>query len=141
MILELGSGKKVGAKYPYSAVHLFPEAKEFIMTDVNPEFGHRVLDATAMEEKDKYDVILCLSVLEHIYDYQRAIDKLYAALREGGKCVIFVPFGYPLHDEPGDYWRFTEHALRRMLSAFKDLDIKVRRSRKLPTGYFIVATK
>jgi len=141
VVLELGSGKMVDGAYPYSAAPLFAEAKEFIMTDVNPTFGHRVLDATTMGDRDKYEVILCLSVLEHIYDYQKAIDNLHAALREGGQCVIFAPFGYPLHDEPGDYWRFTEHALRRMLSDFKELQITPRKHRKFPTGYFVIARK
>jgi SAM-dependent methyltransferase len=141
VILELGSGKMVDGKFSYSAAPLFPDAEEFIMTDVNPAFGHRIVDATTMVDKDKYDVILCLSVLEHIYDYQKAIDNLHAALREDGQCVIFTPFCYPLHDEPGDYWRFTEHALRRMLSAFRRLQITPRKHRKIPTGYFVVATK
>jgi hypothetical protein len=34
-------------------------------------------------------------------------------LRPGGKVIIGVPFFYWLHEEPFDFYRYTEHALRR----------------------------
>ena len=141
VILEIGSGKKVNGKYSYSASHLFPDAKEFIMTDVDPKFGHRVLDITKSDEKDKYDIVLCLNVLEHVYDYNLAIANLRKSLKSGGLLVIAVPFAFPLHDEPNDYWRFTEHTLKIILKEFSHVDISNQRFQKLPTGYFVLATK
>jgi len=141
VVLEIGSGKQVKGNYSYSTHHLFADAKKFIKTDVNPEFGHRVLDITQMNDKSKYDIILCLNVLEHVYDFQLAVDNLHKALKHDGKLVVAVPFTFPLHDEPGDYWRFTEHSLRKMLGNFSSTDITPQRSRRWPTGYFAVATK
>lgn len=141
VILEIGSGKAVNDEYTYSARHLFPDVKDFIMTDINPDFGHKILDITKMNARSKYDVVLCLNVLEHVYDFQLAVDNLYRSLKKGGQLVIAVPFVFPLHDEPGDYWRFTEHALRRILKDFSEIDLTHQRSRRLPTGYFVIAKK
>jgi SAM-dependent methyltransferase len=140
-VLELGSGKQVSGRYTYSARHLFPTAKEFICTDINPDFGHQVLDVTTMKTKNKYDIILCLNVLEHVYEFQKAVNNMHRALKTKGILCVALPFTFPLHDEPGDYWRFTEHALRKMLSSFSKVEIKPQRSRKLPTGYFVIARK
>lgn len=140
-ILEIGSGKPVEGEFPYSAAHLFGGAGEFVMTDINSDFGHTVLDITAMEDVERYDVILCLNVLEHVYDFDTAIANLRRSLRSGGLLVVAVPFAFPLHDEPIDFWRFTEHALRKMLSAFDDVTIKHQRARRWPTGYFLTARK
>lgn len=140
-ILEIGSGIKVNGKYSYSAQHLFGDSKEFICTDINPAFGHRVLDITKMKDKEKYDVILCLNVLEHVYEFQKAVDNLHRSLKKNGILCIAVPFVFPLHDEPIDFWRFTEHSLRNILSEFKTVQIHHQRSRKLPTGYFVKAIK
>jgi hypothetical protein len=36
-------------------------------------------------------------------------------LRPGGHAVISVPFMVRIHNEPGDYWRFTSAGLRILL--------------------------
>ena len=140
-VLEIGSGKAVNGKYSYSTVHLFSSAKKFIMTDVNPEFGHKILDITTMKEASKYDVIVCLNVLEHVYEFQVAVDNLRKSLKKDGQLLVAVPFTFPLHDEPGDYWRFTEHALRKIFADFSSVEITPQRSRRWPTGYFVSARK
>jgi SAM-dependent methyltransferase len=141
VVLEIGSGKQENGKYPYSTEHLFKNCKKFIQTDIIPEFGHKVLDITKFKDSNKYDLILCLNVLEHVYEYQKAVDNLHKALTKRGTLVIAVPFAFPLHDEPGDYWRFTEHSLRKILASFNEVKIQPHRSRRLPTTYFITAKK
>lgn len=141
IVLEIGSGKKVDGNYSYSAEHLFPNAKEFIKTDINPEFGHQILDITTMKTKAEYDVVLCLNVLEHVYNFQTAVDNLHRSLKKNGTLVVAVPFAFPLHDEPGDYWRFTEHSLQKILGNFSDVAITPQRLRRWPTGYLALARK
>lgn len=140
-ILELGSGKEFKGSYYYSMKQFFDASNSFVQTDINPEFGHQVLDVTKMRNKDEFDIILCLNVLEHVYDFHKAIDNIHKALRKNGVAVIAVPTFYPLHDEPGDYWRFTEHALRKMLGNFNKVDIQYRGIRQAPYTYYIEAKK
>lgn len=140
-ILELGSGPLVKGKYYFSSKHLFNERNEFIQSDINKSFGHPVIDVTKMRYKDEFDIILCLNVLEHVYDYQKAIKNMHAALKPKGIAIIAVPAFYPLHDEPHDYWRFTEHALRNMLQDFKKVTITHKGKRQFPFGYYVEATK
>jgi hypothetical protein len=42
-------------------------------------------------------------------------------LKQGGKAIVNVPFVYWLHEQPHDYYRYTEYALRRfaLLSGFE----------------------
>ena len=140
-ILEIGSGKLVKGEEAYSAKHIFGNASEFRQTDMNPSFGHEVLDITTMDIEAEYDMILCLNVLEHVYEYQLAVSNLMRALSAGGRLVVAVPFAFPLHDEPHDYFRFTRFALDRMLSDFNTVQIEVKGSSKMPFGHFAVASK
>lgn len=48
---------------------------------------------------------------------------------------------YPLHDEPHDYRRFTEHALRRLLKAFKEVRIEHKGPRAYRVVYYTEAQK
>lgn len=140
-VLEIGSGKQVKGQEAYSAIHIFKDVAEFRQTDINPEFGHEILDITAMDIQSEYGLILCLNVLEHVYDFQTAVKNLHAAVAEGGRLIVAVPFAYPLHDEPHDYYRYTEHALRRMLGDFKSVTVENKGIRQMSYGYFVVAEK
>jgi SAM-dependent methyltransferase len=139
-ILELGSGKKVDGKYFYSMKRFFHSSNKFTMSDIDPKFGHQIIDITEFKKQREYDIILCLNVLEHIYDYNTALDNIYNALKPEGIAVFMIPGYYPLHDEPYDYWRFTEHALRKMLYKF-DIIIENCGIRKYPIAYFMLARK
>lgn len=140
-ILELGSGRTVRRKHYYSAKHLFDAKNDFIQSDVVKEFGHQIVDVTKMKYADEFDIIVCLNVLEHVYDYEKAIHNMHRALKEKGVLAVAVPAFYPLHDEPQDYWRFTEHSLRKLFSDFKKVSITHMGKRQFPLSYYLEATK
>ena len=140
-ILEIGSGKPVKGEHRYSARVLFDESNDFVQTDVNPEFGHQILDVTTMEFEESFDIVLCVNVMEHVYEFRRAFDNVHRALKPGGTALIGVPGYYPLHDEPHDYWRFTEHALRRLMSPYRSVKLWRSGPRRYPFAYFLEATK
>ena len=138
-ILEIGSGD---ISINQSAEHIFTNAKLFVQTDVNSSYGHKYLDITSeIQIEEKFDLVLCTNVLEHIYDIKSAIKNLNFLLKEKGHLVVSVPFIYPLHDEPEDFWRFTEHALKNLFSDFKILTIKRTGIRQFPTQYIFLLQK
>jgi SAM-dependent methyltransferase len=64
---------------------------------------------------EAFDTIVLSDVLEHIpvpLDLCREISRL---LSPGGKLIMNVPFYYPLHETPHDFYRYTEFALRRFM--------------------------
>jgi len=140
-ILEIGSGRQVKGQEAYSAIHIFKEAKEFRQTDINPSFGHEVLDITDMNISSKYDLILCLNVLEHVYELEVAVANMRKALKKDGRLIVAVPFSFPLHDEPHDYWRMTEFSLKKLLEDFSDVKVEIKGSTKMPFGHFVIAKK
>ena len=140
-ILEIGSGKKLKGKYPYSVKQFFDSSNEFIQSDINSEFGHEIIDVTDMKFQKEFDIIICMNVLEHVFDFQKALSNIHAALKENGRAIIFVPAVYPLHEEPNDFWRFTEHSLKRLLKNFEKLTITNSGLRQFPFAYFIIAYK
>ena len=94
-----------------------------------------------MKYSNEFDIILCLNVLEHVYEFQTAINNIHKALKKGGVAVVAVPAFYPLHDEPGDFWRFTEHALKRMFANFKEVTVTHNGKREYPFTYYLEAIK
>lgn len=63
------------------------------------------------------DAIVMLDVLEHIPQPAKAVAEATRVLKPGGTLIIQVPFLYPLHDEPFDFQRWTEHGLNELIQA------------------------
>lgn len=68
-----------------------------------------------------FDAIYCQSILEHVPDPQRAIGELYRVLRPGGAIWMQLPFVFPFHEYPKDYWRVSPDGLRIWMRDFKEL--------------------
>lgn len=64
-------------------------------------------------DDDQIDTILCTDVLEHIADPGKLSGEMARILAPGGRLVASIPFLYPLHEVPHDYFRFTEFKLRQ----------------------------
>lgn len=77
-------------------------------------------------EDESFDTILFTDVLEHLAEPAAAMREAARILRAGGKLIIGVPFFYWIHEEPYDYHRYTEFAIRRMcrLSGLDIVDLQ-----------------
>jgi SAM-dependent methyltransferase len=58
------------------------------------------------------DAILCTEVIEHVKDPAGMLAEFARVLAPDGSVLLTSPFTWHLHDEPHDYWRFTEYGLR-----------------------------
>lgn len=67
-----------------------------------------------------FDIVLCSEAFEHFYDPKKAAAEIHRVLKPGGLLLVTTRFNFPVHDAPGDYFRFTPYGLREL---FKDFDI------------------
>ena len=54
-----------------------------------------------------FDLIICSAVFEHVPQFWRAARSLSHLAKAGATLIFGVPFWYPTHFNPGDFWRFT----------------------------------
>jgi len=82
---------------------------------------------------NQYDYIVCLNVLEHIFNFQNTVNESFRILKPGGRMVATTPFLYQYHPCPDDYWRFTKPGLKKIFAkaGFKEVEIK-----EVGTGVF-----
>jgi SAM-dependent methyltransferase len=66
---------------------------------------------------ETYDCAICLEVLEHIPDVNRALSEINRIIKRGGIIIISVPHLSRLHDQPNDYYRFTKYGIEHLLRA------------------------
>lgn len=58
----------------------------------------------------------CFNVLELLQFPKVAVQEIHRVLNKTGYLVGYVPFLYPIHNQPVDYWRFSNQALYQILS-------------------------
>jgi SAM-dependent methyltransferase len=89
-----------------------------------------------LQAQECFDFLLCTEVLEHVGNLPAAFANMNRLLRTGGRVLITVPFVFPLHEEPYDFWRPTPHALHRLAG---EHGFKVLTLQKLGNSFAVLA--
>jgi len=66
----------------------------------------------------------CEALLEHVPEPQRVVDEVYRVLETGGTAFFYVPFLYPYHESPDDYFRFTKSGMAYLCRNFSHMQIQ-----------------
>jgi SAM-dependent methyltransferase len=59
-----------------------------------------------------FDTVICTAVLEHLEEPDVAIKEAKRILKQGSYAIYTAPLFYHLHEEPRDFFRYTEYGLR-----------------------------
>jgi len=82
-------------------------------------------EVTGLESK--YDKIICIAILEHVYDPFKAVLNLKKMLKNNGKIYGYVPYLFYYHAPEDlkfqDYFRFSKDALAYLFKDFSDVEL------------------
>ena len=117
--LDVGCGTALYGKYFPNRVTLDTAARPGIPVDI-------IGDAHDLKEiqDSSFDVILCTEVLEHLHTPEKALGEFMRVLKPGGLLLLTTRFIYPLHDVPGDYFRYTKYGLRHLLHDWEIVEFR-----------------
>lgn len=101
-----------------------PKVEEMVSFDIQD--GPNIDIVGSLEkmpfENGEFDGILNIAVLEHCEHPWLAVLEMARILKSGGRMICCVPFMQPIHNYPGDYYRFTPQGI---LSLLKNNGFKV----------------
>jgi len=63
---------------------------------------------------NRFDVIVCTQVLEHLSNPLLALQELSRILKAGGKLYLTTNFLFPIHGAPYDFFRYTNFGLEHL---------------------------
>lgn len=66
-------------------------------------------------ENDRYDIILCSQVLEHVEDPRQVCKELFRILKPGGYVLITAPQSAYLHNLPYHFFHFTNIGMKMIV--------------------------
>ncbi len=79
------------------------------------------------ELSERFDAIICLAVLEHVYDPFVAINNLRKMLKKNGVIYGYAPFLYHYHAPEDlsfqDFYRFSKDGLAYLFKDFRSITL------------------
>ena len=145
IIIDIGCGsapfrkeiEKIGMSYIGIDIPSQIERSDFLSRSDNIDiFG----DCLELPVKNaSVDTVFSSFVIEHIFDYQKLFSEAYRVLKKNGHFILVSPLINVLHEEPHDYFRYTNYALERIATkeAFKVVEIKKSGGEILFMGHLI----
>ena len=130
LILDLGGSRKSGyhelfrGKYNIQVVNLDDRTEPNLKFNLEKEFPLK---------NNFCDGILCINVLEHVFNFQNVVNEAFRVVKPGGVIVSVTPFLFSVHESPHDYFRYTRGALEKIFqkAGFREVEIK-----EIGTGLF-----
>jgi len=95
--------------------------------------------------ENKYDKIICLAILEHVYNPFDAIQNLRSMLKNDGVMYGFVPYLYnyhaPIDLKFQDYFRFSKDSLAYLFKDFNRVQLFPYRGRLSSSLHMLFGNK
>jgi SAM-dependent methyltransferase len=115
-LLDLGCGfvPLYAAYKPYVAENVCVDWENTLHKNSYLDFGCDLTKPLPFEDS-QFDTIILSDVLEHMPEPRDLWREMARVLTPGGKILLSVPFYYWLHEQPYDYYRYTEFALTRFV--------------------------
>lgn len=84
---------------------------------LNPDIVADISDLGTLPD-EKFDLIICSQVIEHIFNFDDVFYNLHHLLKPGGYLIVDCPFYFPYHptQDYDDYWRISVPAMIALLS-------------------------
>ena len=116
-VIDIGCGTK-----PYRS--LFPKNVNYIGVDCVCNSDEDVL-AYAWKiplKSQSADIIFSTFSLEHINELDATEKEISRLLKKNGQLFITVPFVFPEHETPYDYWRFTRFGVQSIFKKYSIME-------------------
>jgi SAM-dependent methyltransferase len=98
-IVEFGGTSEVNYKK-------YSKSSDYIITNLEGKVD-QIEDLRNLSfESNSVDTAICISVLQHVFEIDQAINEIIRVLKPGGECLITNGFLFPVCMEY-DYYRFT----------------------------------
>src|SRR5262249_29485247 len=113
--------------------HATYETADFEKVDKGYEPSTYVCDLAAIPVEDgRFDRVVFNQVLEHLPRPLAVLQELQRVLKAGGKIICTCPLFYEEHEQPYDFYRYTQFAHRYL---FEQAGFEIERLEWME-GYF-----
>jgi SAM-dependent methyltransferase len=103
--------------------HILRAGASYSFTDIDPKnkYSHEYLsmfDEYSIDvDTNSFDVVVTLSVIEHVRQIWTWVGELVRVTRPGGLNIYVSPVSWPFHESPVDCWRILPEGYKALFQA------------------------
>lgn len=114
LVLDAGAGEQpyydIFSRFRYESADFEQVEKEYAPSTY-------VCDLSDIPVEDgRFDRVILNQVLEHLPEPKKVLRELNRVLKPGGKILCTCPLFFPEHEQPYDFYRYTQFAHRYLFS-------------------------
>lgn len=125
-MIDIGCGQKPYKDLlaPYITEHIGVDHEYTTHNKMNIDLFGSAYSIPA--DNNSFDSAICTAVLEHLEEPELALQECYRTLKPGGVAVYSVPFIWPVHEEPRDFFRYSRYGLEYLFQkvGFEVVELK-----------------
>lgn len=115
IVLDAGAGT---APYKSLFSHTQYETADFEKVEKDYLPSTYVCDLTNIPVEDnRFDYIIFNQVMEHLPEPKQVLIELSRVLKPGGKMIYSGPLFFEEHEEPYDFYRYTQYGLNHLFTS------------------------
>lgn len=142
-VLDVGGGRLierlVPRGQPFDAWTVIETSSDLLPEVADPRVVGQVGDGRALDfVSDRFDAVVSIQVLEHVFEPMEMLTELVRVARPGGHIIVMVPQTANLHHLPHHYQNFTRFWLEE---AAKRLDLIVEEYHPLGGAWSTIASR
>jgi len=112
LVLDAGAGSQGYASKFHRQRY---ESADFEQVDKDYKPSTYVCDLRSIPVEDaRFDAVVFTQVMEHLPEPHLVLAELNRVLKPGGRMFFSAPLFYQEHEQPYDYYRYTQFALKFM---------------------------
>jgi SAM-dependent methyltransferase len=124
-LLDIGCGSKPYEKITrkYVSEHLGLDQPGSSRGGVKPDLESTAYDIPAPD--CSFDTVLCTAAIEHLEEPGKALSEAFRVMKPGGCAIYTAPLYWHCHEQPRDFYRYTEFGLRYLFeeAGFQEVQI------------------
>ena len=122
-VLEVGSRARSGI----TRREMVPKGWDYTGLDVidgpNVDIVGDAHELTSLFPKQRFDAVFAFSVLEHLLMPWKFVAELNRVLQVGAVGLFTTHQCWPMHDQPWDFWRFSDQAWNALFNKATGFEI------------------
>lgn len=118
-VLEVGS-LQVPNQEEFADLRLLFKGRPYVGCDMRGGLGVDVVEdvENLSIRNETIGTALMVDTLEHVENPWKALEQIRRVLKRDGMVIMTSVMNFPIHDYPGDFWRFTPEAFDLLLEDF-----------------------